>query len=217
MTTQANYMTLMGIRLGERFDALWKELYNVNEKWAEYVTLYSTKPERIALLNSAAPVFFGIAQEAILHDIVLSITRLTEERRDTMTVYTLPHAVKDAFKKEVRSLVAEAQRRSEICKEWRDKHIAHRNADIALKKAAVLPPLTKVYIQKALDSIGAVLSTVHDRYTGSGMLFERPSHPGGASELLHVLDDGVKVAEGREKRLHSGKDIRPEDWTRRDF
>lgn len=96
MTTQANYVTLMDIRLGERFDDLWKELCNVKQKWTEYVTLYWTKPERIALLNSAAPVFFGIAQEAILHDIVLSITRLTEERRDTMTV-RFPHAVRPGY------------------------------------------------------------------------------------------------------------------------
>lgn len=48
---------VMGLELGETYEALWQEVVWVHRKWAEYAALYGTKESRVALLNKAAPRF----------------------------------------------------------------------------------------------------------------------------------------------------------------
>jgi len=50
----------MGEPLGALYSALWQALATIHFHWQEYVELFGTKPERINLLNRAAPTFFRI-------------------------------------------------------------------------------------------------------------------------------------------------------------
>ena len=49
----------MGAELGARYNVLWTQVVWLNAKWTEFVALYADSPERIDLLNEAAPYFFG--------------------------------------------------------------------------------------------------------------------------------------------------------------
>jgi hypothetical protein len=44
----------MGEPLGELYSALWQSVAVIHLYWTDYVELFGTKPERIALLNQTA-------------------------------------------------------------------------------------------------------------------------------------------------------------------
>lgn len=216
MMTQDEYVAHMGERLGKRFDELWQELAWVNIKWAEHVELYGTKESRIDLMNKAAPVFFRIAQDTLLEDVLLHIARLTERspfkgEGERLTVHTLPALVDVRIRKSVSELVKRAQLKASICKEWRDRQIAHGNAALALKEAAPLEPITAQYIREALAAIGDVLNEVHRHYLSSDIWFEAHPSAQGAEQLLYVIDYGLKAMDARHERLRSGNP-RKEDY-----
>ena len=59
------YIEKLGEDLGCFYNALWNEFAALQLKWQEYCELFGTSPERIELLNSAAPAFFGMIQGSL--------------------------------------------------------------------------------------------------------------------------------------------------------
>ena len=55
----------MGKPLGEIYSALWQEIATLHFHWGEYVELFGNKPERVTLLNAAAPFFFRMIQDGL--------------------------------------------------------------------------------------------------------------------------------------------------------
>ena len=64
---RAEYIARMGERLGPRFDELRTDLAWLIMKWAEYVELYGTKPERIALFVVPTITFGMLFGFVVLH------------------------------------------------------------------------------------------------------------------------------------------------------
>jgi len=60
----ANIAT-MGESLGALYSALWQAVATIHFYWKEYVELFGTKPERLGLLNRAAPAFFRMLQDEL--------------------------------------------------------------------------------------------------------------------------------------------------------
>ena len=221
MTTQAKYVAHMGERLGKRYDELWKELVWLNTKWAQFVQLFGSKPERLALLNGTAPLFFRVVQDTLLEDVILHIARLTEHsktkgRSEKLTTHTLPGLVDPRIRQAVSYGVKTAQHRAATCLDWRHRHIAHRNVALALGEAEPLGPVTLKHIRDALASIAEVLNEVHRHYMDGEIGFELLGQGGGAEDLLRVLDEGVRAVKDRQERMHGG-DILPEDLVRREL
>jgi hypothetical protein len=71
----------MGAELGARYNVLWTQVVWLNAKWTEFVALYADSPERIDLLNEAAPYFLGQLQYTLWSDMVLHLARLTDSPR----------------------------------------------------------------------------------------------------------------------------------------
>lgn len=212
----------MGDPLGKLFYALWQELAWLYEKWAEYVVLYGTKPSRIDLLNRAAPLFFRVIQDILWEDMILHIARLTDPPKSsgkaTLTIRRLPDLVKDGNTAQaLRGLINIAIQSSEFCRDWRNRHIAHRDLNLALEKEIVpLKRASRKKIKEALNSIAEVLNAVSQHYTDSEMIFDIGEDPEGAVSLLYVIDDGLKAGEERKERMRSGK-YRKDDFSPRDL
>jgi len=52
----------MGEQLGKVYSALWQETATLCWRWAELKALFVSKPERVELLNRAAPRFFRLVK-----------------------------------------------------------------------------------------------------------------------------------------------------------
>ncbi len=212
----------MGQELGDLYSALWQEVAWLHTKWEEYVVLFGTKESRVELLNRAAPRFARIVQDTLLEDVLLHVARLTDPPKsagkENLTIQRLAPLVNDRVtKEEVTELVEAAQRATEFCRDWRNRHLAHRDLLLALNRGAQpLKEASRLGVRTALRTIVATLDAISAHYLDSTSMFEVGAAPGGAINLLHVIDDGLKSAEERQSRLTSGN-FESRDFAHRDL
>ncbi len=219
---ELEYIRCMGEPLGKLFSALWQEVAWLHSKWIEYVELFGTKPSRIELLNEAAPAFFRIVQDSLWEDTIIHIARLTDPPKsvgkENLTVQALPPLVADPQKaKNIANLVQIAIKTSDFCRDWRNRHIAHRDLKLSIKKGvSPLKPASRGKINQAIQAITEVLNVVSIHYSEATTVFDIGGLHGGAESLLYVLDDGIKAQKERQERLRRGE-IREGDFGPRDL
>jgi len=103
-------------------------------------------------------------------------------------------------------LIEEPIRKASFCRDSRNRHIAHRDLDLALERAATpLPLATRKQVKEALAAIAKVLDYLDVQYMDSTTYWEAGHRVGDARWLLDVLHDGLKAARAREARLQRGE------------
>ena len=205
----------MGKALGEQYSELWQEVADVYGKWGEYVVLFGSKPSRIDLLNRAARSYFWVLQNTLWEDLLLHVARMMDTRREALSFHKLyiyhpatNAKYKDAYK------VAEAK--TAFCRDWRNRRIAHRNAELSLGRATPLTEGSRADLSSALQSLVDLLNIVSHHYLQTTSAFHYDHAIEGAEQLLYVLDDGLKVEEERKARLEAGTGS-ISDWQRKDI
>jgi hypothetical protein len=212
----------MGPEFGALYDALWQQVAWLHNKWEQYVDLFGTKPSRVTLLNRAAPKFFRVVQDTLWEDVLLHIARLTDSPqsvgKENLSIRRLPSYVGHATTKIiVEDLVAKALAASDFCRDWRNRHIAHRDLRLALALGAnPLKSASQEKVREALEALVEVLNAVSLHYQDSTTCFEFGTSDGGAMSLLYVLDDGIKADTLRRERRRNGTFNR-EDYGPRDL
>lgn len=215
----------MGEPLGQIYSALWQEIATLHFHWGEYVELFGNKPARITLLNDAAPFFFRMIQDGLLEMSVLHLARLTDapvsrgrNERTNLTIRSLPNLIAEPeFKATVATLINEAIAATDFCRDWRNRHIAHRDLKLALDQPTTpLAEGSRAAVKKALDALGAVLNALAGHYFKSETRFDLGAPRGGSASLLYVLSEGVRAQEAREKRPEEGRPAK-EDFVFRDL
>ncbi|TFZ07872.1 hypothetical protein [Ramlibacter humi] len=218
-------LAAMGEELGSIYSQLWQELAWLHRTWAEYVALFGTKESRVDLLNEAAPAFNRIVQDSLWEGVILHVARLTDPPKSVgkrnLSIRALEDAATDSeLKVQVSKAVAEALSASEFCRDWRNRHLAHRDLNLALKRGAEpLQAASRQKVKEALASLSHVLNVVSLKYMESTTLFDVDLRvgggPGGAMSLLYYIDMGVEAERRRRERLKSGSfdesDYRPRD------
>lgn len=224
----AEHEKIMAEPLRSLFDALWQEVAWLYREWHEYVALFGTKPSRVELLNKAAPFFFHIVQDSLRETIFMHITCLTDlptsnskrgsNNKSRLTILAMKSLISDQqLKKEISILTGSAVKASNFCRDWRNRHDAHLDLDLALSKnAKPLEPASREKVKNAIESIAAVLNAISSHYIDTQMFFDTPDFPGGATGLLYVLDDGLKMDTEKRDRLQRGEG-RPDDFVAPDL
>ena len=143
----------MGEPLGALYYALWQEIAWLHMKWHQYVVLFGTKESRVTLLNEAAPAFFRTIEDSLWEDVLLHISRLTDPPgrgvTSRLTILRCPALVDDAATaQQVKAAVEKAVNASAFCRDGRNRRIAHRNLQLALKSGAT--PLAEASREKSV-------------------------------------------------------------------
>jgi len=217
-----HHIEVMGDDLGSLYHAVWNELAWLYSKWGEYVELFGTIPSRIDLVNRAAGHFFRIVQDSLWEDALLHIARLTDPPKsvgkENLTIRKLPQLiVQEPLKTKVSELIDVAVEKAEFCRDWRNRHIAHKDLKLALSSGAEpLKPASRAKVKEALSSISDVLNALSNHYMDSTTMFEGVGNGGGAVSLLYVIDDGLRAEEERNERRKAG-DYRAADYQLRDL
>ena len=133
--------------------------------------------------------------------------------RENLSMSGLPSLIGDQeFTTEVATLVNEALEKSAFARDWRNRHIAHRDRALALDdNAAALAFASRASVESAIQSISVIVERVHERYLGSGIYLELSGTLGDASDLLRVLQEGVAAQKARARRFES------DQWTEDDL
>lgn len=206
---EAEHVAILGADLGPLYHALWKDRASLVVKWQEYVEAFGS-PERVDLLNSAAGLFFRIVQDALWADTVLHLCRLTDPPQSVgkanLTLQRLPQAITDlALRDEVSALVDKAVAATEFARDWRNRHLAHRDLALALNQVAQpLAPASRQQVVAALSAVHAVLKKISQRLLQADLASEVIAPLHGAVTLLRVLRDGIEARDARRERIRQG-------------
>jgi hypothetical protein len=204
---KALYVEKMGEVLGSQFAALWQEIAYAHLKSNEFIELFGTDRSRIDLMNKTASGFFHMLQRALWEDAMLHIARITDSPKSVgksnLTIRSLPELIDDeGTKTAVKHLIEVALSKASFCREWRKRHIAHRDLALALKASAEPLPQSDIdRMKKALAALADVLNKVQQHYTGGGTPFGAITNLHGATALLSALDETVKVRAARQVQM----------------
>jgi hypothetical protein len=206
----------MGEPLGAVYSALWQAVAIAFVNWKDYTELFGTNAERITILNRAAPAFFRMIQDELWEISLLHLARLTDPAqspgkldKSNLTVLALPALIADEqLKGNVSKLVGEATKTTAFCRDWRNRHIAHRDLKLALEQPTEpLADGSREQIKVALDAIAAVLNRVANHYLKSETRFDVAARHDGALTLLYLMDQGLAAKDAKAARLEKGEPL----------
>jgi hypothetical protein len=212
----------MGKELGTQYAELWQELAQLNITWLEFIELYGIKKSRIELMNRSAGHFFRMVQDALWEGLMLHIARLTDRPvvlgRTNLTLHNLPALIPDpTLKSKIEALCLEATDKTKFARDWRNRHIAHRDLDLALGTTAKpLPAVEIKQVNEALDCFTEILNAIAGPYLDSTTSFKHSIRLYGAVELLYLIDAGHTLQAEHRKRLEAG-DYSPELFAAKDL
>jgi hypothetical protein len=203
----------MGERLGALYSALWQDITTTHFYWLEYVEVFGTKKERIELLNRAAPEFFRMVQDELWHMSLLHLARITDpafsgSTKPNLSIQALSDHITDAkLKGDVEKAVGDALNATEFARDWRNRHIAHRDLNLVLEQSTTpLAGASRTQVNEALKALGEVLNLLEEHYLGSKTYFNlAPTHSG--IDMMYALHAGVKAQEERNKRFQDGNPL----------
>ena len=152
--------------LDRLLDALGEEWAYGVVRLTEFEKLFG-KDEHIELLKDVGGAFFGDVQQILWDDLLLRITRLTDQAdagkgKDNLTVHRLQKFCErdELLLKKVKEQVEAADHAAKVARLHRDKRIGHKDLNYAL--AGIQPqPTTLKQIRAALDAVRTVLNTVN--------------------------------------------------------
>ncbi|MCB9996541.1 MAG: hypothetical protein H6869_08915 [Rhodospirillales bacterium] len=186
------------------FEALTNEAMQLHIKWHQYLELFDTDDERIDLMNKVSPRFFRIVQEALGHDIILCLARLTDRRlKDTVTIYRLPKEIQNEnLRTKIQNLINDNEKYFEFCKTWRDNYLAHANLELHTQNdpfEKFLPQADRNTIGDALKAITDILKACEENFgwssTNGFWDIEKIKIFDGAGKMLKILNEGQSARE----------------------
>lgn len=138
---KANYITLMGQRLGPDFSELMQDAARLHLKWNQFLPMYAGPRSRVDDMNKAAPGFFFLAQHAWWNDIILHIFRMTDPDRRVLSILKLdvPPELTTGFQARLTTLKTATR----FAHRLRHEYIAHRNREVALEVRPVPRPVSR--------------------------------------------------------------------------
>jgi hypothetical protein len=227
--SKQEYIEMMGDALGSQFAELVQDIGTLHRTWFEYFELYGKKKSRVQLLNDTAPNFFRMVQDRLWEMLMLHIARLTDppysmgnKNKTNLTLQGLPDLIADAqLSAQVERLCEAASVAVEFAKDWRNRHIAHRDLKLALNDpiAAPLPEVEMRHVTDALASFESIINAIvlqyDEREIGFKYMDRLPPHT-GAEHLIYLLDDALTVEKERQARFAAG-DFSHDDFKARDL
>jgi len=201
---KVHYIEKMGEALGTQFTALWLEVEGLHVMWGEYAELF-TEPDSVEVLNQTAPGLFRIIQVVLWEYTLLHIARLTDppdsgKGKENLTILNLPGLVDypagdDEKRANLDGLINTVMSKTKICRDWRNRHIAHRDLNLLMNESAKpLERASGIQVEDALSAIGNVISEVHSHYMDNWLIFSRnASGAGTAQSLLQLLRGGLRA------------------------
>lgn len=214
---EQEYVEVMGPHLGRFYSLLVNECNQLHLEWNEFKEFFGTSPERIALLNQAAPAFFSRLHSTLWDVVLLRIARLMDPPnsgvgKENVTLLGLPELVDPTIRYKIDILLKVAQEECAFSLDWRKRRIAHRDLNLALKEnSKPLASASRLSVGAAVEAIAEVLNAVESHYcTGTKWAYDWNESSRGAKALLYLLREGLEARAGRRLRLASGQPL-PED------
>lgn len=149
------YRKKLGEEFGGVFHGLWQDWVLALVRMQEYIELFRNT-EHVKLLNAiTGGAFLSDIQHIFWDDLMLRVTRLTDRGKNTLSIERLPKFCKDAeLKKEVLRRINRACEAAKFARDWRNRHISHRNLALAIESDA--EPLAQASLRRVRTALGEI-------------------------------------------------------------
>lgn len=206
------YIAVMGQELGQQYHLLRNECQWAHFKWEEFESLFGASQAQVDLLNGSAPLFFRIVQDLLWEDALIHLCRMTDPpsrgKKQNLTIQNLPDLVKPEIRKSLETLISQADQKTQFARDWRNRRIAHKDLDLALKTSIkALTPGSRSQVTCALQGVASALNFLENHYCGSLVMYKDIKSVHGAESLLYYLGEGLDAEAARRERLLSGQPL----------
>ena len=149
-------------------------------------------------MNKHSPEFFGSLHDILLHDIVLSIGRLTDpassgKEKDNASLKMLLKRTKNEIGKKAESDLKDALKelsaKSQKIRDLRNKLIAHSDLNIKLGKNEPLPGVSRSEIEDILQLIREIFNLLEGYFVSGKTVFNDYMVMNDAEFLISILED----------------------------
>jgi|SRR5271157_4471436 len=185
------------------FNELKNQVIWVHTKWENYRQLFEASDTRLRLLNKCAHAFFLIIHNALIVDVLMSLSKLTDpagkRKRKTLSFEQLQKQVKKngdwGLASKLSEILGKLKEKSEEIQNYRNKRLAHLDLDITLKRAK-LDNITVKMIEEVLALAGEYMNAIEGHYYQTEVLYEGViSSYGDGDALVAILKDGLRLKE----------------------
>jgi hypothetical protein len=188
--------------LKPHFDRLHDDVVMLCVRWQMYRQLYATSRQRVDLLNAVAGNFFTVIQIAMLDNLIIGISRITEKTATTrkenlvigLLLKRLDEADNNALIARLREKLETVETTSTPIRTVRHKRIAHRDLQTALfHHSNPLPIISQKEIEDALAAIFDFMNTFQYHFTHTEISYKStiPAQ-GDGNDLAHSLRRAVE-------------------------
>jgi hypothetical protein len=188
------YIQTMREELGEFFHHLWQESARLHLKWNEYEALFHAGADKIANMERAAPGFFWLVKNALWHEIILSVCRITDNGSKVLSIKRLPRMTKVALRDELAALMEKLEAAAQPARDARDRYIAHLEFEVLRNPTlhdAIIPEREPVL--NAIKAIDDLMHFVDHHFTKANpVMWEHLDMLGGAAALHDIVRRGLR-------------------------
>ena len=151
-------------------------------------------------MERAAPGFFWLVKNALWHQIILSVCRITDNGSKVLSVKRFPRMTKVALRNELETLIAKLEGAAQPARYARDRYIAHLEFEVLRNPTlhdAIVPE--REPILNAIKAIDDLMHFVDRHFTKSNaVMWEHLDLLGGAAALHDIVRRGLR---DRQERL----------------
>ncbi len=179
-------------------DALWNHVSELHAEWKTLMQLFGVSAEQSQHLNTVAGALFDTVYRALLRDVLLGISRLTDALKtggkDNLVLERLQLLgeveADAALSATVAEKIADVRVKASSIRDYRNKYVAHLDLVAALGPgSSVLPGINRSDVDAALEAMADVFNAVEQGLRDRTVMFKDISIIGGAESLLRHLED----------------------------
>lgn len=191
--------------VAEIYDELKTEITWLHGRWIVYRQLFGESDRRIEMLNECASAFFYVIQDALLGEIQVSLSKLTDPARtgkhDNLSLEQLQGRLEKhgetGLASQTRLVLANLRIKCKPFRVWRDKQLAHFDLLTSIRSSAnPLPGVSRQMIEEALSLVRDFMNKIEVHYNNSEIGYEHllfTSNDGNA--LLAIVRNGLRYEE----------------------
>ena len=173
------------------------------------IVLFGTN-KRVELLNSVSPNFFKLIHDILWEYTILGLARITDgaqtgcgkKVKKNLSIKAMKRLLSPEAIEVSDSIFSKVEKSVEFCRDWRNKHIAHRDLYYILQSPKQLKA-TRKEVEATMSDIAAVMNAVAQCYQVPPTMFDFCIGADSTS-LLSYLDIGRRCSDERWKRLKNG-------------
>jgi hypothetical protein len=185
------------------FEKIKQRAMFVQLHWKIYNDLFNRSRLRTDMLNECDPAFFSLFQIALVNEIIMSLSRLTDERgtddRQRLSFEKLQEEIgksgEYALARDLRDKIRNIRKKCKKIRKYRDKYLAHQDYRTAMEELRSTDPVTIQMITEASEAFNDYMSTLEQHYQPNTEVKYGVSFTVSGDHVIWLLKNGLHLQE----------------------